>query len=98
MLLVDDFSVDTTLNLSVNDFESNTFTHSYNKDTDILTLDSSTLPFSGVEIYNILGQRVINNTLSVNNETIDISNLKDGIYLIKVSIQGHLQTIKILKQ
>ncbi|MGK0324396.1 MAG: hypothetical protein ACJAR4_002447, partial [Psychroserpens sp.] len=31
-------------------------------------------------------------------ETIDISNLKDGIYLIKVSIQGHLQTIKILKQ
>jgi hypothetical protein len=98
MLMVDDFSVDTTLNLSVNELESNTFTHSYNKDTDILTLESSNLPFSGLEIYNILGQRVINNTLSTSNEAIDISNLKDGVYLAKVSIQGQIQTIKILKQ
>ena len=97
MLMVDDFSVDTSL-LSVDDFDSNTFSHSYNKDTDNLTLESSNSPFSSVEIYNILGQRVLSNSLSQNNETINLSSLKDGIYLTKVFIQGQTKTIKILKQ
>ena len=84
--------------LSVNEFDSNTFTHSYNKDTDQLTLDSSGSPLSGIEMYNILGQRVINRSLSQNNEVIEMGALKDGIYLAKINIQGQTKTIKVLKQ
>ncbi|OUS00464.1 hypothetical protein A9Q86_10860 [Flavobacteriales bacterium 33_180_T64] len=91
-------SIEAGQTLSVDDFESNTFTHAYNKDTDKLTLESSNLPLSNIDLFNILGQRVINQSLSNSNETIDMSSLTDGIYLAKVSIQGKTQTIKILKQ
>lgn len=95
--MVDDFSVDTTL-LGLEEFENNSFTHSYNKDTDVLTLESTDFALEHVEIFNILGQQVINNSLSLNKETINMSDLKDGIYLTKVTINGNTKTIKILKQ
>ena len=96
MLMVDDFSVDTTLGLD--EFATNTFNHSYNKDTKQLKLESSNLPFDSIEVFNILGQNVISKSLSQLNEVIDLANLKDGVYLAKVTIQGQTQTIKLLKQ
>lgn len=96
MLLVDDFSVDTTL--SVDQFDANSFTYSYNKNTDDLTLNSAVSALSNVEIYNILGQRAYNAQLSQNSEVISLNGLKDGVYLVKVSIEDQTKTIKILKQ
>ena len=89
--------VEVNQTLSVDEFASNAFSHAYNKDTDKLTLESSSSPFSNVALFNILGQRVINQSLSQSNEVIDMSSLTDGIYLVKVSIQGQAQTIKIIK-
>jgi hypothetical protein len=83
--------------LSVDEFANNTFIHAYNKDSNNLTLNSS-LPLSSIEVFNILGQRVINQSLSQSNEVIEMSNLKDGMYIAKVSVKGQTQTIKILKQ
>lgn len=83
--------------LSVDEFENNTFKHFYNKDTDVLTMTSSTLAFDNVELYNLLGQQVLNKSLSLTNETVNMSSLEDGVYLAKVSIQGRTQTVKILK-
>lgn len=96
MLMVDDFSVETTL--SVDEFEANSFTYSYNNTTDDLTLNSANSPLSNVEIYNILGQRAYNARLSQNSEVISLNGLKDGVYLVKVSIEDQTKTIKILKQ
>ncbi|WP_299227001.1 T9SS type A sorting domain-containing protein [uncultured Psychroserpens sp.] len=92
------FSVEVDAALSVNEFDANTFTHSYNKDTDDLTLNSSSLPLDNIELYNILGQQVINKQLSQNTEVVGMAELQDGVYLAKVTIQGKTQTIKILKQ
>jgi hypothetical protein len=83
--------------LSVDEFSNNTFKHFYNKDTDVLTMTSSTLAFDNVELYNLLGQQVLNRSLSQTNEIVNMSSLEDGIYLAKVSIQGRIQTVKILK-
>lgn len=83
--------------LSVDEFNNNTFKHFYNKDTDVLTMTSSTLAFDNVELYNLLGQQVLNRSLSQTNEIVNMSSLEDGIYLAKVSIQGRIQTVKILK-
>ena len=52
MLMVDDFKVVTT-SLSVGEFELNTFSHYYNKNTKILSLESSNLPLTGIDIYNV---------------------------------------------
>jgi hypothetical protein len=83
--------------LSVEEFDNNTFKHFYNKDTDVLSMTSSTLAFDNVELYNLLGQQVLNRRLSQTNETVNMSSLEDGVYLAKVSIQGRIQTVKILK-
>lgn len=96
MFMVDDVSVDTTL--SVDQFDANSFSYSYNKNTDNLTLNSANEALTNIELYNILGQRVYNAALSQNSETVSMNGLKDGVYLVKVSIQDQTKTIKILKQ
>lgn len=91
------FTLDVTQTLGVSDFESNAFTHFYNGDTKDLIIESSSLPFDSIELYNIMGQNVFSKSLSQTTEAISLSNYNDGIYLAKVSIQGKTKTVKILK-
>ncbi len=84
--------------LSVDSFEDDSFKHYYDKTVKTLTLESTNTPFSSIEIYNILGQQAFNKSLSQTLETIDMSSLKDGVYLAKVNIEGRTETFKILKQ
>lgn len=90
-------SIDVSQTLSVNEFDSNSFKYSYDKNMDMLTLESSDLPFDNIELYSTLGQKVYSQELSLTNETINMSNLNDGIYLATISINGNNKTIKILK-
>ena len=83
--------------LSVDEFQSNLFTHFYNKTTDILTLESSSSAFDNIYLYNILGQQVKTQRLNDTSETVDMSSLTDGVYLVKVTLQGKTKTIKIIK-
>ncbi len=50
-----------------------------------------------VTIHNVLGQQVINRQLSSRSEEIDIAELKSGIYLATVSIEGTRKTIKFVR-
>ena len=84
--------------LSVDEFDSNNFSYSYNKDTSYLTLESSNLPFDSIELYSILGQKVIGRQLSQNREAIDMSSLTEGVYLATVNINGSTKTFKVIKQ
>jgi hypothetical protein len=63
----------------------------------MLNLESSTLAMTGIEVYSLLGQKVVSRTLSSNNESIDVSSLTDGIYLAKINIGGNSKTIKFAK-
>ena len=96
MLMIDAFSVETLL--SVSEFELNTFSHAYNKDTSILNLESSNLPLTGIEIYNVLGKSVIKKSLASTTEEIRLSEIADGVYLAIVTIDGGTKTFKFIKQ
>ena len=91
------FDTELESTLSVEEFDQNVFTYFYDKDTKLLKLESSTQALDNIELYNILGQTVIQERLSQTNEFIEMKSLKDGIYLAKVSIQGQSKTFKILK-
>tara|TARA_R110002111_G_scaffold208530_1_gene272642 strand:- start:9993 stop:11627 length:1635 start_codon:yes stop_codon:yes gene_type:complete len=95
-LFVDGFSV-TSEALSIAEFESNRFTHFYNKNAQTLDLESSNMEMTSVEIYSLLGQRVISNSLSNTIESIDVSALNTGVYLAKINIDGNSKTIKFIK-
>lgn len=91
------FSIDVTETLSLDEFESNTFTHHYNKEFKTLNLESSSIVMTNIEIYSILGQNVISKPLSNASESINLSELNDGIYLAKVYMGGNSKTIKFVK-
>jgi hypothetical protein len=53
---------------------------------------------SNVEVVNLLGQKVIN---LINNSTqaqVDMSNLPYGVYMVKVTSNNKVKTIKVIKE
>ncbi len=46
-------------------------------------------------IYNLLGKLVMSGNINKTNKIIDISNLINGLYLVKI---GNKKTIKIIKR
>lgn len=96
LFMVDDFSVDTTL--GVNEFTSNNFKNFYDKNSDALTLLSSVSPLSSVQIYSVLGQEIINKNLSQSRETVNLSDIEDGVYIVRVTINDQTTSFKLLKQ
>ena len=94
---LDNFRTNNEPTMGVNQFNSNIFSHSYNKDSDVLKIESSTLNFNNIQLYNVLGQEVINKNLSQTKESVNLSGLQDGVYLAKIMMEGQVKTLKFLK-
>lgn len=96
-LLLFDYSI-SEQSLGVENPSNSSIRIIFNSETDILTLTSTYLAFSKLEVYNILGQTVFNKELTSQNENITLSELVDGIYVIKAYSNDKVKTIKVLKQ
>ena len=83
--------------LSTGSFDSASFTAYPNPVKDMLNLSYSS-DITSVEVYNMLGQKVITKTLNVSQGQIDMSNLNTGNYIVKVTADGLVKTIKVVKQ
>ena len=66
-----------------------------NPASDIVTVQSS-FKVKEVEIYNALGQVVLRKEGSQNIETIDVSNLQSGAYIVRIKTQRGFANKKIL--
>ena len=53
---------------------------------------------SNVEIYNLLGQKVNANSVGANQGQVDMSNLSNGVYLVKVFSNNQSKTIRVIKE
>lgn len=92
------FDSNITSTLSTDKFTSNGFSYFYNKNTDVLKLNSAIdAGFTSIQIHNILGQETLNQPLSKKTEYIDMSGFQDGVYLAKVFIDGKAKVLKIIK-
>jgi uncharacterized repeat protein (TIGR03803 family) len=92
-----ELSVNTGINLlSANDFQFSIFP---NPATDQLTVNSN-LSVNKITIENVLGQIVIEKTVSplsvIANEQLDVSNLPTGMYFITLIAQSQTITKKFL--
>ena len=83
--------------LSVSEFAFNAFTHSYNKDLKKLNLESPQSTLASIEIYDVLGKRILNKVLSGNEQSINLSSYTDGVYLARVNTEAGTRTIKFVK-
>ena len=55
-------------------------------------------PMDNLQLVNIIGQQVISQKLANSNELIDISNLKSGVYIASISINGNTKSFKIVRK
>ena len=80
---------------STNDFFSSKFSIYPNPSSDIIQIKTDE-NIDKVEIYSALGQSVL--TKSGDFKNINISNLKSGIYLIRIYVDENIATKKIIKK
>ena len=83
-LSIDDNLVDSTFSIYPNPTNSKVNIKSENK-------------FDEVEIYNILGQKVLSSKI-LENQEIDMSSLTSGTYFLKLKSESLIKNAKIIKQ
>ncbi len=79
--------------LSIPEFEFDDISIYPNPAQNELHIQSNS-PIDIIQVFNLLGQQV----LESNATTLDVSNLTEGIYLVKVYSNGKASTYKIVKQ
>ena len=93
---IDNFRV-TQNTLSAAQFDIAGFNFYPNPVKDVLNI-SHKENVSGIQIFNLLGQNVLDKKLNGTEVQVDLSSLPTGNYMAKVQLDNVVKTIKILKQ
>ncbi|MBT8261966.1 MAG: choice-of-anchor B family protein [Bacteroidia bacterium] len=73
-------------NLSAGDFTNSDFAIYPNPANTVLTISSNNTPIQTVVIYNVLGQQVMQYAFTeTDSETINISSLNAGVYIVQIN-------------
>ncbi|MFH6768723.1 T9SS type A sorting domain-containing protein [Gaetbulibacter aquiaggeris] len=84
--------------LSINEFNVQLFSVYPNPAQDIISIKTD-ISINNVDIFNVLGQRIIKfNTDDLKDKSMNISNLKNGVYFMKINSESKQQTIKFIKE
>ncbi len=79
---------------SINDFNFVNFEVYPNPTNAIVKIDDSKFSLKNIELYNVIGKKIMNST---NNE-LNVENLENGVYLLKIqSEDGKFTTKRIIK-
>ncbi|MGK0295051.1 MAG: hypothetical protein ACI884_001207, partial [Ulvibacter sp.] len=84
-------------NLGTEDNTIEGFTYYPNPAESTLNLSSLDI-IESVAIFNILGQKVIDQNVNSTTSELNVSDLATGTYILKVSVNGQIGTYKILKK
>jgi len=90
------FTTEMDPSLSVAEFENSTFSVFPNPVKDQLHIKTEKT-IDSIEVYNQLGQRVLMFN-SILNNSVNVSSLNSGVYLISISSENKKQTLKIIKK
>ncbi|MEZ7949968.1 MAG: choice-of-anchor J domain-containing protein [Flavobacteriaceae bacterium] len=51
-----------------------------------------------ITVFNLLGQKVFSRAPNANNSSVNLSTLRPGVYIVKVSAEGNIGSYKIIKE
>lgn len=92
------FTTEADPTLSTPEFNTASFSVFPNPAKDVISIKTDVSLISA-DVYNQLGQRVMQiNTQALINKTININNLNNGIYFLKINAEDKQQTIKFIKE
>ena len=81
-------------NLGINDNENFNFSLAPNPARENVTISSKDVPIQNIEIYSVLGQKVLDKVVPQNvTQTINISSLKTGMYLVTINKNTTLRLV-----
>ena len=83
--------------LTNSSFDSSGFSAFPNPVKDVLNL-SYNKNITNVAVFNLLGQEVTTKAINATQSKIDMSNLSKGTYLVKVTADNQVKTIKVIKE
>ncbi|MEL1245052.1 T9SS type A sorting domain-containing protein [Flavobacterium sp. DGU11] len=81
----------------VTDVEKNTFTMYPNPASNVLNFASENA-IEGIQVYNVMGQKVIDTKPAQNNASVDVSGLTSGVYIVNTTINGKQSSARFIKQ
>ncbi|MFK7001810.1 T9SS type A sorting domain-containing protein [Flavobacterium oreochromis] len=90
------FNLTVQSNLSNDQFVKLDFSISPNPATNTITLRGEELIAKKMEIFNLLGQKIMEKEMMSNENTLDVSSLHNGIYFVK--FQGSTKAKKFIKK
>ncbi|GAB5401462.1 MAG: hypothetical protein Aureis2KO_30470 [Aureisphaera sp.] len=83
--------------LGTSEFVIEGFSYYPNPAVDVVNL-AAAQSIERVEVYNMLGQRVIDQTVNANRGQLNVAQLTQGTYLMKVYADGEIGAYHIIKQ
>jgi uncharacterized repeat protein (TIGR01451 family) len=96
-VITNTFNTQFVSSLALSQFDEANFTYFPNPVKNNLSLNAKTI-IDSVEITSILGQVVINQKVNDLQTEVNLSELANGIYLVKVTSEGKEKTVKIVKE
>ncbi|MDN6280892.1 MAG: T9SS type A sorting domain-containing protein [Psychroflexus sp.] len=90
------FTVVIDRTLGIDDMDLNAFSYYPNPMENQLNLEAAS-DIDHLVLYNILGQEVMNKTPNRKETQINTSGLKAGVYIMKVNVDGHQKSFKVVK-
>lgn len=91
-----DFKVNVIV-LKNDTFDDASFVYYPNPVSDVLNISYAN-EISKVQVMNLLGQEVMVKSINATQSQIDMSNLASGSYLVKVTADNKVKTIKVIKR
>ncbi|GEP51234.1 hypothetical protein FNO01nite_19060 [Flavobacterium noncentrifugens] len=82
--------------LAVSQFSNENFEIFPNPASDNITIQAAK-NIENIAVYNILGQEIMSRNPSASLVNVNISNLQNGIYIVKSTIAGKTKTTRIVK-
>jgi Secretion system C-terminal sorting domain len=83
--------------LGATTFDSSSFSSYPNPVIDVLNLSYSK-NIDKVQVLNLVGQEVLTKSVNATDAKVDMSNLASGTYLVRVSSENQVKTLKVIKQ
>ena len=96
-VMFDDLSYTCYSGLSIEDFNENNVNLYPNPVKNNLTIELKSNVDTNIEIYNILGKRVLKNLIN-KTSNLNLQDLKTGIYIVKITQNNSTITKKLVKQ
>ena len=94
---VDDYVFGEFASLGVNDLKMNEATVYPNPTTNFWNISTNNIQINSVDVFDILGKRVISLQPNTMSTTIDATNLTPGVYISKIRTELGIETKKLIK-